>query len=347
MELQEMFKSGTIPISKIVNLPKSDISWSRSVVGRFEKGHPLEFMPEEVQLTLYRPFTKKFGYRDSRVIDMQARRSVFPSSNDSISIATTNVAQGTFSAFATKGLVDLAFLMGDVFPSHVYVDSEVSSDNLIDFGDKRETSVKQGISDWALNLFQKKYADKSISKDQIFSYAYAALICPEFLKRYEQDARKSGPRLPLLRNFHEFSKIGKKLIDLHVNYDKIQVEQEYEIQFQKAPKDEKTLYSVKKMSIQKNERALTLRVNDHISINGIPSDCLNYKINGRSPLEWVVDQYQMSIDKDTTNLNDPNTFSTNPKYIFELALKSISLSLQTQSLFAQLPKFELLEHPNL
>lgn len=338
------FKQGRLSLEQIIKLPKSEISWSRSVISRFEKGYPIDFKPDDVQLALYRPFTKKFGYRDSRVIDMQARRSVFPDMNTTISIATTNVAQGTFSAFAVQGLTDLAFLMGDVYPSRIFEEPKAHEDGAIDFGETNESGSSHGITDWALKLFRRTYTNPEITKDDIFNYVYAVLLSPAFLQQFEQDARKSGPRLPLLKNFEKYAEIGLSLLDLHVGYEALPLWKDLEIDLKNSTTSNDELYEVRKMVLVKEKSSLTLKFNDFITIRNIPIQCLDYKVNGRSPLEWVIDQYQLDTDKDTNIPNNPNSYNSDKQYIFNLVQRVITLSMDTQKLLKKLPSFELMDN---
>ena len=38
----------------------------------------------------------------------------------------------------------------------------------------------------------------------------------------------------------------------------------------------------------------------------IPLAVYDYKVNGRSPVEWIMERYQVSIDKKSGIKNDPN-----------------------------------------
>ena len=53
-----------------------------------------------------------------------------------------------------------------------------------------------------------------------------------------------------------------------------------------------------------------------------------YIVNGRSALGWLVDQYQVSPDKASGIVNDPNDWAREhdyPRYIFDLVLRIIEL----------------------
>ncbi len=51
-----------------------------------------------------------------------------------------------------------------------------------------------------------------------------------------------------------------------------------------------------------------------------------------------MDQYQVKIDRNSGIIDNPNDYSQNPKYIFNLLLSIINVSIQTVDLINQLPK---------
>ncbi|MGX7144757.1 type ISP restriction/modification enzyme [Facklamia languida] len=81
--------------------------------------------------------------------------------------------------------------------------------------------------------------------------------------------------------------------------------------------------------------------NSDIIINGIPERAYEYTIDGVSAIEWIMNQYQVEIDKDTRIIDDPNEYSDDEKYIFNLLLRIINLSMKTIDLIESLPEFEL------
>lgn len=83
--------------------------------------------------------------------------------------------------------------------------------------------------------------------------------------------------------------------------------------------------------------------NDSITISNIPEKAYEYIVNGRSAIEWIMDQYQVKTDKNSIITDDPNDFSEDPKYIFNLLLRIITVSLETVDLVNSLPKLEIIE----
>ncbi|WP_090090840.1 hypothetical protein [Leuconostoc gasicomitatum] len=57
-----------------------------------------------------------------------------------------------------------------------------------------------------------------------------------------------------------------------------------------------------------------------------------------------MDQYRIKPSDKTKIIDDPNDFSDNPKYIFNLLLSIITVSMRTLELVDELPKFEFEEY---
>jgi predicted helicase len=96
------------------------------------------------------------------------------------------------------------------------------------------------------------------------------------------------------------------------------------------------------MQFAKNEKGRdlsTLIYYENIRIMDIPLEAHKFTVNGRSLLEWIVNEYRFVKDSDTGIVNDPNEFSRDPKYIFDLVKKAIFVGIETNSLLMQLPKF--------
>lgn len=80
-------------------------------------------------------------------------------------------------------------------------------------------------------------------------------------------------------------------------------------------------------------------------IKDIPEAAQRYTVNGRSPLEWVIDRYQVKTDKASGIVNDPNEYSDDPRYIVGLIEKLIRVSMETMEIVDQLPPVSELPQP--
>jgi predicted helicase len=46
--------------------------------------------------------------------------------------------------------------------------------------------------------------------------------------------------------------------------------------------------------------------NSHVTLSGIPLDAYEYVVNGKPAIEWILERYQVTRDKDSGIVNDPN-----------------------------------------
>ncbi|MFZ0706615.1 MAG: type ISP restriction/modification enzyme, partial [Candidatus Korobacteraceae bacterium] len=130
--------------------------------------------------------------------------------------------------------------------------------------------------------------------------------------------------------FHAFAEAGRKLADLHVNYEQ---QPEYLLERVENPK-EKLNWRVEKMRLSKDKT--TLVYNDFLTLKGIPPEAFEYRLGNRSALEWVIDQYQVSTDKRSGIINDPNR-ADDPEYIVRPIGQVITVSLETMKIVNALP----------
>ena len=176
-----------------------------------------------------------------------------------------------------------------------------------------------------------------IDKADIVYYVYGLLHSPEYRDMYANDLKKSLARIPLVRNKEAFIRIGKELSNLHLNYEK---QVSYPGVTVSVSSDD---YKVTKMKHPKKGALDTIIFNNSITISNIPEKAYEYVVSGRPAIEWIIDQYQVKTDKKSGITDDPNEFSDNPKYILNLLLSVITVSMRTLELIEELPEFEIQE----
>ena len=170
----------------------------------------------------------------------------------------------------------------------------------------------------------------SISKWDIFHYVYALLHHPQYREKYAANLKRELPRIPFAPDFRGFAKAGAKLADLHVNYEK---QPEYPLQ-RLENKDAPLNWRVEKMKLSKDKTQLVY--NDFLTLGGIPPEVFEYRLGNRSALDWIIDQYQVSTDKRSGIVNDPNR-ADDPEYIVRLIGQVITVSLETVKIVKALP----------
>ena len=82
--------------------------------------------------------------------------------------------------------------------------------------------------------------------------------------------------------------------------------------------------------------------NDALTLRGIPSEALDYRLGNKSALHWLVDQYQVSTDPRSGITNDPNR-ADEPEYIVNLIKKLVTVSVETVKILRSLPECQIVE----
>ncbi|WP_216363549.1 type ISP restriction/modification enzyme [Flavobacterium psychrophilum] len=99
-------------------------------------------------------------------------------------------------------------------------------------------------------------------------------------------------------------------------------------------------YKVEKMKFPKKDQKETIFYNSRITIDNIPAKAYQYVVNGKPAIEWIMERYAITTHKESQITNNPNDWSAetgNPKYILDLLLSVINVSLQTVDIVEGLP----------
>jgi len=190
---------------------------------------------------------------------------------------------------------------------------------------------RENITDWAVTQFRAAYGE-AVTKWDIFHYVYAMLHHPMYRTRYAENLKRDLPRIPLLPQREMFlscTHIGKALLELHLNYETVK---EYRLKWGEN-KDVPISWRVEKMKLSSGKD--TLKVNEWLTLTGIPQECFQYRLGNRSALEWVIDQYQVSTDARSGIVSDPNR-EDDKQYIVHLIGKVITVSIETVKLVEEL-----------
>lgn len=322
-------------VEKNVNYDKSNIKWGREIYNLLLRGKPLTLV-KDVRDIMYRPFVKKRLYYDPRVLNCVYKwKNIIPNQTDrnlNITISTPPCKKD-YSALAINIISDIHCMeQAQSIPVEWINDNTQGSlFEFAGFGQNEST-----LNDKAISLFKERYSDKSITSSSVFSYIYAVLNSKSYREKYSNNLGKEMPRIPFLKDFWGWSNIGKALIDLHLNYEK--AKPYAGVKIEKNTED----YKVTKIRYLLKDRKDTIIFNDHIIISNIPLKVYDYVVNGRSPIDWVLDQYQYTVDKESGIIDDPNTYDEvkGGKYVFDLILSLITVSLETQKLIKELPEYK-------
>lgn len=330
VEVDKLFKDNEKQISWTVNLKKDLLN---------AKEHKLH--SEAIVKCLYRPFCKTNLYYHKSLIERPGVNSkLFPNEQyTNVQICITGVG-GTrdFSALVSNHITDLQVQFnGQIFPLYYYEENTSMQKGMFDDDNKQDYIRRDAISDFVLERAKKIYG-KNVTKEDIFYYVYGFLHSNQYKETFASDLKKMLPRLPLLedvKDFWAFSKAGRKLAELHLNYETVAPFAEA-----KVTGDDGKFYTVEKLRFPKKDQKDTIIYNSKITISNIPAQAYEYVVNGKSAIEWIMERYQVSTHKESGITNNPNDWATetgNPRYILDLLLSVINVSVQTVEIVNSLP----------
>lgn len=337
----------TNPKLKVEDFMSTDlkkISWSSSLVPYLDKGTKIILEKDKIRLSLYRPFVKQNLYFGEKLIHRRGQfDQLYP--NDSLvnyTICVSGVGnRGDFSAIITNAISDLNIVAGaQCFPLYYYEESNSIQKGIFDTDENQKYIRRDAISDFILDRAFKVYG-KNVTKEDVFYYVYGFLHSTEYRETFDNDLKKTLPRLPLVdevKDFLTFSKAGRKLADLHLNYETVAPFADA-----KVIGDDGKFYAVEKLRFPKKDQKDTIIYNSKITISNIPPQAYKYVVNGKSAIEWVMERYQVKTNEDSGITNNPNDWATevgNPRYILDLLLSIINLSVQTVDIVNNLPKMK-------
>jgi predicted helicase len=333
-------KDKWIDVNDFIDTDPQKISWSRALKKSLSSFTCREFSPDSGVRSMYRPFCKQWLYFDKNFNEMVLQiPKIFPNElMKNLVICTTGVgASKGFSALLTDSVPNYHLHdTGQYFPLYTYVKKE-NSGGLFD-SEISDYIKNENVSDSILDEYRKTYT-LNIGKEDIFYYVYGLLHSAEYKERFSADLKKMIPRIPLTQNFWTFSEAGRELAQWHLNYEKVEP---YPLQTQSSllEANAKEHYRVTKMNFGKQGGKVdktTIIFNSHITLYGIPLEAYDYVVNGKSALEWIMERYRITTDKESLITNDPNDWSDDPQYILNLVKRIVRVSLETMKIVNGLP----------
>ncbi|GAA8380860.1 hypothetical protein HpBT215_10400 [Helicobacter pylori] len=301
---------------KEITTDKTKIAWTDGLKNKLIKNKNLqESHKDRIRLALYRPFNKQWLYWDKDWIHRQLEFSkIFPNKDAQNVVINTTIRN--FSALVSDAITDGHFIGNtQAYPLYHYDD----------LGNRH-----YAISGYALNLFRRHYEDNSIAEEEIFYYIYAILHHKGYLEKYKNSLTKEDPRIALSKDFKELSILGKELGKLHLNYESGEMHTSVKHTTLMST-EEKGYYDVEKMKKQGD----SIIYNQNITITKIPQKAFDYALNGKSAIDWVIECYKKTTDKDSLIENNPNDYKGG-KYVFELLCRVIKLSEKSVDLIEKI-----------
>ena len=342
-QIVDDYRNNPKDFNQYVRIDKKKISWVQNLIEDLKNHKKAKFNQDELTISTYRPFQKMWLYKERQMVWTLGRiPSIFPDAKTpNLFINVTGPgASVEFSSLINQFPPNYHSMdTGQCYPLYFYSENNTTSPNL--FETEGQINRTDAITDWAYNLFRKKYGNE-ITKEDVFYYVYGILSSPNYIERYKNELRKESPRVPLLDDFKSYANYGKDLADLHLNYENLDNDF-VKVDISGKVNDDKKLYRVEKMRFGKSGDKSVIQYNQFITVSDIPAEIYAYFVNGKTPTEWVMDRYMVKEDSDSGNLNDPNEYSNDPKYVFNLLLSVIAMTKKITELQKTIPKLVIPE----
>lgn len=359
IRFQEAVRLGAkVEVGSFVDPDPAKISWGVNMKSGVNKGLARSFVQDKVRVGIYRPFTKQWLYADKNFVhSLYSTEEFWPNSKSTVrTIIVTGVgARSGFSALMVDRIPNLHTLdSGQCFPlktETINVDKNVASDM---FSDSKSVSC-ENISDEAASRLTQK-GDFTQNKEDVFYYTYAVLHADDYRSLFSDNLAKELPRIPVApsrKQFEVFVEAGRRLADLHCDYENVE---QYQVTIKEGDlsltviDDAAQFYRVEKMKFggkRPNLDKTTVIYNSNITMTGIPLEAYDYVVNGKPALEWVMERQVVKTDKDSGIVNDANRYAIetvgDPAYPLKLFQRVITVSLETMKIVRSLPKLDILE----
>lgn len=339
-----------LEVKNFLTYDSSKISWTRALEWDVEKGKEYFFNARNFVVGQYRPFFKQHLYFARELNEMVYQMpKLFPTpttGNRVICVSGVGVTK-EFSCIITDIIPDLELIgKSQCFPLYYYEERAKAAPSLFDAANENEYIRRDGVSDFILAQARSRYGER-VTKEDVFYYVYGFLHSSEYRTRFSADLKKMLPRLPLVEapaDFWKFSKAGRLLADLHIGYDNLKTAPTAEAIGVVVRGAESGHFRVEKMRFPSKADKSKILFNSQIVVENIPAIAYEYQVNGKSAIEWVMERYAVTTHKDSGIKNDPNDWAVevnNPRYILDVLLSVIRLSVETVDIVRELPKLGL------
>lgn len=332
MQATIAFYNAELKKTSITINPKK-IKWTIDLEKKLKRNITAKFEASKIVPTIYKPFTSTNLYYDNLFNDRLCQiPKIFPNGTEEnkIIIVTAKGANSEFSTLISNKIPYIQLMDNPVcYPLYLYKDTK-----------------KFAILEKALAMFQAPLQQK-ITQTDLFYYIYAVLHSPNYKQKFSNILNIEEPHIPIAKSdneFTSFSQAGQQLSDLHLNYENGPIYEHVQIllnnkiiSLEELKKQPSYIFYLKKMKRKNND----IIYNSYITIINIPPQTFEYKIVGRSAIDWVINQQKISIDSKTGIINDANDYAAetigNPAYVLELLLRVIYISIETEKIINNLP----------
>ncbi|NMF08290.1 DEAD/DEAH box helicase [Corynebacterium xerosis] len=343
----------------------TQIKWSRSLRNHLAKTINIDLDDNGFTAALYRPFCVQHSYFNRHLNHERGQLpSIFPTPmHDNVGVLVNSRGSAApFTVSATRLIPDLQSAAGagnpvQFFPRWTWEPISAAEGELelgsssSDWDGTPGTAGEvidgyrrvDNITDEIHGIYREALGD-DVTKDDIFYFVYGQLHDPDYRETYAADLKKMLPHIetPSSRErFDQLAVAGRELMDLHVNYEKVEPYPLEVVVKHTADPEDRENWRVTKLKWKRARNPETKKLEDDrtemiynskVTIKGIPLEADEYMLGSRSALAWIIDRYQVKRDKASGIVNDPNDWCDevgNPRYIVDLIGKVTRVAVET------------------
>jgi predicted helicase len=148
------------------------------------------------------------------------------------------------------------------------------------------------------------------------------------------------PRIPFCKDFSSISRSGRELGLLHVNHITCA---EYPLDVVGSDKNSDPHPRVTKIRWDVKGSSPRLLIAEGLSLTGFPKNYQDFTVNGRSPIDWAIDRYQVKTDSSSGIVNDPNTELLNLGGIVSTIKRLAFVSSESLRIIQAMPPIEVVK----
>ena len=298
------------------------IKWTSELEDHLVKGDPLAFNSDNITSALFRPFVPRYCYYAPIFTHRRYQQpQIFPNAREGENKVVCFCAnRKNFYVLASNKLVDLHFT-GDTqcLPLYRYT---------------AEGERVSNITGWGLRHFREHYGDDGITAEDIFAYTYAVLHDPEYREKYTIDLLREFPRLPMYRDFANWTRMGRELLDLHIGFESAEP-----WPLERVDQGEQA----GKAALRADKERGAIILDGQTTLTGVPESAWRYRLGSRSALEWVLDQYKERKPRDPTIAEKFNTyrFADHKERVVDLLQRVCAVSVRTMEIIDQMADLQV------
>ena len=309
------------------------IKWSRDLRNEFQRGRRIVYNDANRIQSLYRPFIAKHHFADFTMNDVITRNHYEIFGPDlkqpNKVICFSGVASSKpFQVLATDKLFGFDTLeKTQCLPLYRYTAEGERVSNVTDWAVREfNEHCREVLGDY----YRESFGDAGVTAEDIFAYTYAVLHDPVYRHDYEADLLREFPRLPFYKDFPDWVRMGRELLDLHLGFESVELYPLERVDSYTDGQDAQDGVNPR-VALRADKERGAIVLDAQTTLTGVPESAWRYRLGSRSAMEWVLDQYKERKPRDPTIAAKFNAyrFAGHKEQVIDLLQRVCAVSIRT------------------